>query len=183
MVSIIDNFLEEKEFDQLQTFIMGNGFPWYFVERIVSYDDIDNYHFGHLFYENYAPISSEINAINPIVEKIRPVSLFRIKANLLPKTPNTVENAFHIDMGMLEDSPEKLKEWTTAILYVNTNNGYTTFEDGTVVESVANRFISFPADLKHHGASCTDEQRRVVINFNYFMAEKWWPRRFSNFWK
>jgi len=53
-------------------------------------------------------------------------------------------------------------------LYVNTNNGYTKFEDGTKVESVANRLVTFPANMKHKGTSCTDEKIRVVINFNYF---------------
>ena len=63
---------------------------------------------------------------------------------------------------------EQLKQWTTSIFYVNSNNGYTVFEDGTKVESVANRFVSFPANMKHKGTSCTDEKIRVVINFNYF---------------
>jgi hypothetical protein len=50
---------------------------------------------------------------------------------------------------------------------VNTNNGYTKFEDGTKVECVANRLLTFPTNIKHCGASCTDEKTRVVINFNY----------------
>ena len=65
-------------------------------------------------------------------------------------------------------SEEKLKQWTTSIFYVNTNNGYTEFEDGTKIESVANRMVTFPTNLKHRGTSCTDEKIRVVINFNYF---------------
>ena len=100
------------------------------------------------------------------MEKIKAVSLWRIKANLLTRTPNIVENSFHVDMTKLPE--EKLKQWTTAIFYVNTNNGYTEFEDGTKVESVANRMVTFPANLKHRGTSCTDEKTRVVINFNYF---------------
>ena len=51
---------------------------------------------------------------------------------------------------------------------MNTNNGYTKFEDGSIVESVANRIVTFPANMKHLGTSCTDEKTRVVINFNYF---------------
>ena len=66
------------------------------------------------------------------------------------------------------NNQEKLKQWITSIFYINTNNGYTKFEDGTIVESVANRMLSFPANMKHCGTSCTDERRRIVINFNYF---------------
>ena len=47
-------------------------------------------------------------------------------------------------------------------------NGYTIFEDGAKVESVANRMITFPANVKHKGTSCSDEKTRVNINFNYF---------------
>ena len=69
---------------------------------------------------------------------------------------------------MLNVLEEKLKQLTTSIFYVNTNNGYTKFEDGTKVESVANRMVIFPSNMKHIGTSCTDEKTRVVINFNYF---------------
>ena len=50
---------------------------------------------------------------------------------------------------------------------MNTNNGYTEFENGVKIESVANRLITFPAGMKHRGTSCTDKKIRVVINFNY----------------
>ena len=68
-----------------------------------------------------------------------------------------------------KDTPEKLKYWSTSIFYVNTNNGYTKFEDGTKVESVANRLLTFPANMKHTGTSCTDEKTRVVINCNFYI--------------
>jgi hypothetical protein len=54
---------------------------------------------------------------------------------------------------------------------MNTNNGYTEFEDGTKVESVANRIVTFPSVTKHRAVSQTDEQRRVVINFNYLKGK------------
>ena len=106
--------------------------------------------------------------LHSILDLVDPISILRIKANLLTRTPNIVKNTFHVDIDNLENSSETIKQWTTSIFYMNTNNGYTKFEDGTKVESVANRFISFPANLKHTGTSCTDEKTRVVINFNYF---------------
>ena len=67
------------------------------------------------------------------------------------------------------DLPEEyLKQWTTSIFYINTNNGYTKFKDGTKVESIANRMITFPANMEHCGTSCTDKNIRIVINFNYY---------------
>ena len=175
-MKIIDNFLDQKNFDELQNAIMGENFAWFYNDVIDSNDDIDKYQFIHTFYTNYVPTSNNIKTINPILNKIGPVSLLRIKANLLTRTLNIVENKFHVDMGIGYNQDgvavvmpeEKLKLFTTSIFYVNTNNGYTKFEDGTKVESVANRLLSFPANIKHTGTSCTDQKTRVVINFNYF---------------
>jgi hypothetical protein len=50
---------------------------------------------------------------------------------------------------------------------MNTCNGYTLFEDGTKVESVANRIVTFPNSMKHTGTTTTDSEYRMVINFNY----------------
>ena len=63
---------------------------------------------------------------------------------------------------------EKLKQWTTSIFYINTNNGHTRFENGKRVESVANRMVTFPSHLQHTGTSCTNARTRVLINFNYY---------------
>ena len=54
-----------------------------------------------------------------------------------------------------------------AIIYLNSNDGYTFFEDGAKIESVENRCIIFPGNLKHAGTSCTDSNLRVVLNINY----------------
>ena len=55
---------------------------------------------------------------------------------------------------------------TTAILYLNTNDGYTLFEDGRQVARVANRLVLFDASLRHTGVSCTDAPERLVLNLN-----------------
>ena len=100
------------------------------------------------------------------MKKLNLLALTRIKANLFTRTSTIVENEFHVDITDL--SEETQKQWTISIFYMNTNNGYSEFEDGTKVESVANRMVTFPANVKHTGTSCTDEKTRVVINFNYF---------------
>ena len=64
-------------------------------------------------------------------------------------------------------APEVIDQTMTSIFYINTNNGYTEFEDGTVINSVANRLVSFPLNTKHRMATQTDTQRRIVVNFNY----------------
>ena len=165
-MKIEDNFLEKKEFDEFQTLMMSNGFAWYYNDRVDYEGQQDKFMFYHMFYTDGAPCSPFCQKLNPILKKLNALAFSRIKANLLTRTPNIVENKFHIDMGDVIE--EKLKQWTISIFYMGTNNGYTKFEDGTKVESVANRMVTFPANVKHTGTSCTDERTRVVINFNYF---------------
>ena len=165
-MKIEDNFLKQEEFDKIQK-LMGepSPFPWFYADRIVFEDDVDKFQFIHAFYDNHMPMSPFTNELDSIINIIQPFSIVKIRAKLLTKTPEIVESTFHVDIPLPE---EKLKQWTTSIFYINTNNGYTKFEDGTIIESVANRMLSFPANMKHCGTSCTEERRRIVINFNYF---------------
>ena len=166
-MKIEDNFLDQKKFDEIQTVMMRKDFPWFFNDDIDYEGQKDKFQFTHLFYADNTPRSTFVDLINPIFESMGElISLIRIKANLLTRTLNIVENEFHIDWSVLPDRYEGIS--FTAIFYMNTNNGYTIFEDGTKVESVANRLVTFPANMKHHGTSCTDEKTRIVINFNYF---------------
>ena len=86
--------------------------------------------------------------------------------NLTPRFPESYTYMFHSDLE--HDFEEDVaSHWTTAILYINTNNGYTEFENGEKVESVANRVVMFPSNTKHRGITQTDEQTRILINFNF----------------
>ena len=97
------------------------------------------------------------------LEKLGIVSLVRAKFNLLHRTDKIIEHQPHID---IPNPPDNLK---TAILYLNTNNGYTKFEDGNKVLSEENRLVIFDGKLKHWGStnSCS-EPYRIVFNLNYF---------------
>lgn len=176
MVEIVDDFLDKEVFETLQTAMMTDQLHWYYWPNVDSDEDQDKFQFVHAFYQDKVPCSSFVAQVNPALEKLNPLSVFRIKANLLTRTSDIVENEFHVDIPYLP--AERQSQWTTTILYMNTNNGYTEFQDGriemenTKVESVENRIVTFPSSLRHRGTSCTDEKTRVVINFNYFANEK-----------
>ena len=158
---IIDNFIHPNEFQKLQILMLGEDLPWYFMDNIDYLDDEDKFQFTHAFYDQeLGGWLSEYN-LNLVCQELKAKDIYRIKANLLTRTPKIVVNKFHTDIQ------ENSDPYTTSILYMNTNNGYTEFEDETKVESVANRLISFPSGTKHRGTSCTNKKIRVVINFNY----------------
>ena len=100
--------------------------------------------------------------MTPILEILKPLALIRIKANLQPFSFKTVKQTPHIDFKSSNDT-----NVTTAIFYVNTNNGYTYFMDGTEIKSERNKLIMFDSKKLHAGTTCTDQKRRMVINFNY----------------
>ena len=161
-MQVIDNYLPEEIFKPIQTMILSDGFPWYWNDAKSTYEnyscnDLDNFQLTHRFYDQYSKCSTA--NIDQIIVKLNPQVIVRIKANLNPKTTKIIKYGFHVDT---------LINCKTAIYYLNTNNGYTEFKNGERVESVENRMVFFESQLEHTGTSCTNQKRRVVINFNYF---------------
>ena len=125
-IKIEDNFLDLAEFNKIQELMMGPSFPWFYSDKVVDYYTEDGkFQFVHVFYADNMPQSQFMSELNPILKLIPLASIWRIKANLLTRTPNIVENEFHSDIGGIPE--EKIKQWTTSIFYVNTNNGWTEF--------------------------------------------------------
>lgn len=163
---VIDNFLDFYQHEAIADLVGSNQFPWYpanMVDHKLSddLDDSDNFELTHNFYSDYSVQSGWYQTIQPIVERISPSALVRIRAALMPKRDIALENAYHVDVDF---------DCFTAIYYVNTNNGYTKFKSGEIVESVANRFMYFNSQNLHTGTSATDSAYRCLINFNYFKA-------------
>ena len=170
-----DNFLTEQDFGTIRDTITAGEFQWSFSQYVDSSNEEPTPgQFVHTVYFGNVPCSPFYNSLVPIIEhKLGISALYRIKLNLQPRLPEPFKYSFHSDLSH-DFEKDVASHWTTAIFYINTNNGYTEFQDGriemenTKVKSVANRMVSFPANLRHRGTSCTNERKRVVINFNYF---------------
>ena len=160
-MEIIDNFLDQNDFEQILELHLGKQghLPWYYGGAVTGEDPTEEKHFSHMFYGFDQPVSEWMKQLLPFKDKLGINSLVRIKSNLTTKTPEIIEHGFHRDVEFL---------CKTAVYYVNTCDGYTKFEDGSIVESVANRVVIFDSNMKHTGTTCTDTDARVVINFNYF---------------
>ncbi|MAU64390.1 MAG: hypothetical protein CMC38_08660, partial [Flavobacteriaceae bacterium] len=55
-----------------------------------------------------------------------------------------------------------------ALIYLNTNDGFTELDDGTRIDSIENRLLLFNGNELHSSSTCTDQKRRVLISLNYF---------------
>lgn len=163
MIDIVDNWLPEEVFYKLFSTMKSPEFPW-FLGKVVGYQGDDevkgNMQFFHEFYRHH---QMKNQVMMPVLYHLQPCATIRIKSNLALATDSIEVGGLHVDV---EDGLDR-EYLKTSILYMNTNDGYTTFEDGTKVESVQNRFVTFPNSMKHAGTTCTDSPFRMVINFNY----------------
>ena len=171
MFKIIDNFLDKEIFLKIQYEICSSVFfAWYFQEfkdfkasasvDKITQRDLNQYQFTHLFYDKYRPHSDSFSLLEPLLNKLKVKSLIRIKANLIPYSSKFYNGYFHTDTEHKN---------LTAIYYLNTNNGYTTFEkNNKKVESKENRIVIFDSQMKHKGTNTTDKKKRVLLNINYF---------------
>ncbi len=160
-MKVIDNFLPDYQFKQIQSVMMGDAFPWHYVPGVQAPDDPPgSYMFIHVFNDDRYGNSHCFPLVEPLLHKLDVKNyLWRVKSNLYPRTLFRRRSNWHIDIPDAKTN--------TAIYYVNTNNGWTRFKKGGRVKSVANRMLIFPGDQLHAGTYCTDEKVRCVINFNY----------------
>jgi hypothetical protein len=162
-MKIIDNALNEEDFLKIKYFMM-NECDWYFSENVVSEQDKVfpySYFIHNIFqlHENYQfHLSNSYQLMIPIIKILNPLSIVRIKSNMYINQNNLIEHGTHID------SERSIK---AAVYYVNSNNGKTIFESGEEIESVENRLVIFDANHPHRSTNCTDEWRRITVNFNY----------------
>tara|TARA_B100001250_G_C19367886_1_gene600572 strand:+ start:55 stop:570 length:516 start_codon:yes stop_codon:yes gene_type:complete len=169
-MKVIDNFLPSYQFKQIYSIMMGSDFPWYYNPTILDEDSDDyiqdRWQLSHTFHHHDKGAQSSFNTLmEPIISRleIKPDNLLRIKANLNPKTIFHRRGGYHTDI-IRSSTRSNVK---IALLYVNSNNGWTHIKGYGKVKSVANRMVIFDCNLFHSGYTCTDEKTRVVINFNW----------------
>ena len=159
MFKVVDNFLEKEEFKIIQKDISSNYFPWFFEEEVVdSKDDLKTYYFTHSFFKPYYHTSHFLNMWDNLLNKIECNSLIRIKGNLFLGEKKHRKHKAH------KDYPYKHKG---CLLYINDNNGYTYFKEGKV-KPKENRVVFFDPSELHSSSVCSDQKKRITVNFNYF---------------
>jgi hypothetical protein len=166
-VEIYDDYLPNLEFQLIKTQLFNTYFPWY-LNKVLEPNHVNtktltesyNFQMVHMFYDDYVPKSSGMELLNPIITKLNPRALLRIKANLTFKTPKIVEHGYHTDFP--ENEP-----CTTGVYYLNSTDGYTKFSNGEVIEGIENRLVLFDSRILHTGTTCTNADARCVLNINF----------------
>lgn len=174
---VIDNFLPPEVHSAIKNILLGADFPWYFNNGKSVYpeslgsDFIQNFQFTHSFFRNHAINSPNYwHVVAPVIDKLKPLALMRVKANLTTPTESVIQYGWHLDRSHEHPAYDNSKHMV-GIYYVNSNNGKTVLKDGTEIESVENRLAILKGNVVHTGTSCTDQKARCVINFNYIQVD------------
>ena len=158
-IQIVDNFLDKNEFNNINSIITGDNFPWYYNNFITNKKDTnDKLYFTHTFYREPAIKSNWFNLWETFLIKIKCKSIMRIKGNLYLNNNIKKINKPHKDYDFKHKG---------CIYYINSNNGATYFGKKKVIPK-ANRAVFFDPSEEHSSSLCTDQKRRITINFNYF---------------
>lgn len=165
---VIDNFFPPNVFDELHSLLSPDEFIedpkkhvyWCYTPSVATrkIEDWRLFYLTHTVYD-YTICSPFYEKIVPHCKLLDLKAIIRIKINMFPNTETLKEHGMHIDY----DFPHK-----AALFSINTCDGYTKLEDGTKIDSVANRMLLFDASNPHTSTTTTDQTVRMNINFNYF---------------
>lgn len=167
---IIDDWINPLLFELLVKTINSSDFAWYKSTKVdevlkspvkgFSYKKF-NQQFCHSFYDYKVGINSTFyEQVLTIAELLNFKTLLRMKANVGLNRNKALVGGWHRDHDDTYNS-------CNAILYLNTNNGFTLLEDGTKVLSKANRVVIFDNKLLHTDITQTDTDERTVLNICY----------------
>ena len=107
---------------------------------------------------------NSFDTIQEIKKLLNIKQLWRLRTNCTFGQKEKHLGSFHVDTP---DRGFHTPENKTAILYLNTNNGGTQFENSIFVESKANRCVVAPMTMRHAGVWTTNAKLRYVTNINY----------------
>lgn len=156
---VVDNFLEKDTFNHIKQQMLYGSLPWYYSSNVSGISDDNDYYFSSVIFDHMTGQRNNfLDLLLPIISKIQPTILIRIKANLYPRTEVPVHHLPHRDYNFTHQG---------AIFYINENNGPTVLEDKTEIHSKENRILFFDPHQLHNSVSCTDQNIRVNINLNY----------------
>ena len=158
---IIENFLDYNSFLELKNYAFSSEISWFWKKNQTKEDaGILN----HKIYQNYLPNSDiYVKFIHDIILKLKATALIDARINLLVNNNKQESSNWHTDNGTFNSK--------TAILYLNTCNGFTILKlekEEFKVMCEENKMLIFDSNVLHRAVRQTDTERRIVLNINYY---------------
>ena len=170
---VFDDFLDKETFEYISEIVMtckhDRQILWQIQNTVAEFDDKEET-MPPWNWMGIAIIYSQDEVRHPFFDEIRdkilPVikekvfdykSIVRVKTNFYPWTQELKHHRYHTDL-----------DWqnVAAVLSLNTCDGYTEFEDGQTVKSIANRLVVFNGQDSHRSTTTSTTFGRFNINFN-----------------
>ena len=163
-MKIEDNFLEQKDFDELQTLMMGDDFVWYYGDGIDYGKELNKFQKKIVIEEGY----------------IHPTVLVNMWANITPPgCSNRMHNHPHSqwsgvyyvktpkDCGNLVMEDPREGYAMTAPKQISADKLPRRLLRNVAYIPVAGRLIMFPGFLSHYVDVNKSKENRITISFNF----------------
>tara|TARA_B100001094_G_C18071909_1_gene740511 strand:- start:12 stop:503 length:492 start_codon:yes stop_codon:yes gene_type:complete len=160
--NVKDNFLDEKYFKWLQDELLDGSITWDYQDGVAEDSDEPDFYFIHSLYnaDTFQPDSKYFNThFGKLINDLEVRALKRMRLIMYTNCGEQIVHKRHRDLDY---------DHTAALIYLNTNNGFTELDDGTRIDSIENRLLMFNGSELHSSSTCTDQKRRVLISLNYF---------------
>lgn len=168
--TVIDQVLSKSTFQELKILLQAQNFPYYFAPSSDGMDGIPM--FCHILVQN-----NEVNSpaweptqeiLQPMFKKVKNETGFNVV--LRTKINMYLNYGEQKLMGIHTDFPNSDIDYKTAVLNLTTCDGFTALiieDEEIVIPSKENQLILFDGDIPHYGATSTDTQNRLLINFDF----------------
>jgi|TARA_B110000090_G_C13144009_1_gene354975 hypothetical protein len=186
---VIDDFLPEQQFKTMQSSLLGNDFPWYFLPTVsrppgsyIPLGSTETFGWFHNFYSKEDNINSPtIEILKPLLDGIQQhdnADFIRIRASLKTHLKGFTENDYnlpHVDYNFPHMS---------VIYYLNKSDGDTWMfnevfksfpepDEFTVNDRITpkpNRLLVFNGLNYHTASNPINSNTRFIININYIQG-------------
>lgn len=186
MIEVFDDILNTHDCDNIEQFMTGDEFPWFFskagyydtttfisekTKEIVENNSSIKEYFvlSHTTFDERGAVSTFNDNCEVILKQVvkTPYKLLRIKCNLSTKIESFKSHEYNIPHTDFDNLHSK-----TGIYYVNDSDGDTFFfnNEGTVIQRVTpkkNRFVLFDSNTIHAGSHPAKSNKRLTINYNF----------------
>tara|TARA_R100000388_G_scaffold54427_1_gene40320 strand:- start:456 stop:938 length:483 start_codon:yes stop_codon:yes gene_type:complete len=158
-MKIIKDYLDKNLFNNLQSIVFSETFPFYYRGFTGHRLDKSDFYFEHILYQEKQQSSPHFDdLLMPIIGNLKYNFLIRAKLNCYTIKSKHIHTEMHRDYSF---------DHQVALFSFNTCNGYTYFEDTEEkIKSVANQLIIFDGKRNHCSVSQTDSNLRINININ-----------------
>jgi hypothetical protein len=190
-MKIVDNFLQERDFNYLKDYIVGRHIQWSYKDDTSKTGDPFWHHTSHIIHRRKRIFNEGMYPVESLCRKldIEPAAdrrttggvgfsydfplVSEIAAYAWPRVSGINRNT---GKSLSYDQDQKNPYMKTAFLYINTNNGSTIFKKPGLqldekIKCVANRLVIFNSTDPFYQVSCSNAKRSLVLKVNYLESK------------